>query len=247
MREIVKDIFHWDTGTANVYLIKARHGLVIIDCSVKGTLFKLERVLKNHNYRLQDIKQILITHAHVDHVGGLAEIQAASGAEVWVHSLEAPIVQGEKPVPMVKKEALSLADRLIGSLIIAFVGKEQAAATVQRRLTDNEALDEIYPGLKLLHLPGHSPGHSGFWFENEKLLIGGDLMMHLTPWLTRPLAVFTPDMALNVQGIARVLRLKPQILALGHGAVIKKEASKAIERLLTRLERSKLALSKALK
>ena len=237
MKQLAENLYAINTGKVNVYLHKAADGLTLIDTGVAGVRAGLERQLQGSGFAMSDIKRILITHAHVDHVGGLAELQAATDASAWAHRLDAPIVRGESPVPLPNSQDVSRQDKLIGALISSFVGSEQLPARVDRELEQGEFLDEVHPGLELVHLPGHSPGQIGFWFKQERVLIGGDVMMHLTPWLTRPLGAYTPDMAAANRSILKVAELRVKTLGLGHGAPLVGNAERAINKLADKLRR----------
>ena len=237
MKPLAENIYAIDTGKANIYVIKGADGLTLIDTAVVGVRKKLETRLAKHGFHLEDIKHILVTHAHVDHVGGLKEVQEATHAEVWAYRSEAPVVRGEAAVARPDPALLKVADRLFARLTPLFVGTAQPPAPVHRELEDGETLDEVLPGLRALHLPGHSPGQIGFWLERERLLIGGDVMMHLTPWLTRPLAAYTPDMREAERSILKVAELELRTLGVGHGSALVGNAASAINRLARKIER----------
>ncbi|MCA9836975.1 MAG: MBL fold metallo-hydrolase [Trueperaceae bacterium] len=239
MKQLTESVWQIDLGNANVYLLKGKQGLILIDTATHGSLRRLERKLKQQSIVLQDIKHILITHAHVDHVGGLKEIQAATQAEVWAHKFEASIIRGETAVELPSPDSLSQQDKLIGKMIGLMVGKRQDTAPVHHELEAGQSLHELFDGLELLHLPGHSWGHSGFYLAKQKLLIGGDVMMHLMPWLTRPLAAYTADMAQADKSIRLVNSLGLDALAVGHGAAIMKDAATAITRLSQKITKRK--------
>lgn len=237
MKKLSTNIFQLDLGKANVFLIKAKDGLTLVDTEVVGAKARLEKKLAKNGFKLNDISRILVTHAHIDHVGGLKELQAATGAEVWAHRLDAPTIRGEAEVPLPDPDAVSWQDRLIGNVIAQFVGEQQPAAPVHRELEDSETLDEVLPGLRTVHLPGHSLGQVGFWLESERLLIGGDVMMHLTPWLTRPLGAYTPDMAEAHRSILKVAGLGVRTLGVGHGPALVGNADAAVNRLARKIKR----------
>ena len=75
-------------GTVNCFLFKDPEP-VLIDCGdkTKGAWEKLVASLKAEGLRLQDIKKVIITHAHVDHMGMSKRIVEASGAKIWVSEI----------------------------------------------------------------------------------------------------------------------------------------------------------------
>ena len=231
MKTLIKGVYQLDLGKANVFLLEAKESLALVDTEVVGAKARLETALQKNGLALRDIRHILVTHAHVDHVGGLREVQEATGAEVWAHRLDAPfVVKGEHP-PYPERSQLSLFDRIIGAMIQSFVGDEQPPAPVHHEVEEGDVLSEIREGLRVIHLPGHSPGQVGFWLEPERVLIGGDVAMHLLPWLHLPLGAYTPDMEEAKRSIRKVATLKPHTLGVGHGAPLVGNAEAKVARL----------------
>lgn len=76
-------------GSANAYLVPARDGYILIDTGDPGLTFLLFQALKQYQISPREIRLIIITHIHYDHIGGLWAVQTASGAKVMVHELEA--------------------------------------------------------------------------------------------------------------------------------------------------------------
>jgi glyoxylase-like metal-dependent hydrolase (beta-lactamase superfamily II) len=221
---------HLPLGIANAYALEHAGRLTLIDAGVASSGKRIRALLTGAGQHVEDLRVILITHAHPDHVGALPDLLEGSGAEVWAHRLEAGVLRGDVPLSSVRPapESLSWRGRQLSR------GGSQPTAAVARELEDGEALDELYPGLQVVHLPGHAPGQVGFWLERERLLIGGDVLMHL-PWgLTLPFRAFTYDWAEAKRSVHEVAGMGVRTLLLGHGAPLG-NAAPVINRVAKRL------------
>ena len=235
MKALARGVYQLDLGKANVFVLEAKDGLALVDTEVVGAKERLETALQKNGFALKDINHILITHAHVDHVGGLRELQEVTSAEVWAHAVDAPfIIKGEHP-PYPNTSKLGLFDRGMGWLISSFVGAEQPSAPVHHEVEEGEVLSAVREDLTVIHLPGHSPGQVGFWLPKERVLLGGDVAMHLLPWLHLPLGAYTPDMAEAKRSILKVAKLKPHTLGVGHGAPLIGDAEAKVAQFAAKL------------
>ncbi len=229
MKQLLPNVYHLDLGIANAYLLQGKDTLSLIDTGGHGSLAKIEKALALQGFTLKDLTHILLTHGHWDHTGDLAVLQKESGAVVVAHTIEAPLIRAGKDVRP-DPRSVPFIHRRFGKL---FDGQPKSGP-VHREVTDGETLEDIYPGLCVVHLPGHSPGQVGYVCEREGWLVGGDVMMHVLPQLTLPLALFTLEPAVAKQSILKVAELNPKTLALGHGAPIVAKAQNAIARIAKR-------------
>ncbi len=216
MRQIAQSLYRLDLSIANAYLIRGKNAVVLVDAGIQRSLPRIEHSLKQAKLGWRDLTHIFITHAHPDHVGNFPEIARLSGAEVWAHRLELPVLRGEKPVLRPNPKGLRAVDRWLADSSGVLMRETQATGKVEKVLEADAHLSHILPDLRTVHLPGHAPGQLGFYHKGEGWLVGGDVMMNLAG-LTFPLAAFTPDPAEAWRSILRVATIRPKILALGHG------------------------------
>jgi len=103
-------------------------------------------------------KMIIITHAHFDHVGGLADLKEKTGAKVVIHSSE--------------KDALPFQSRM--AMLFGLRVKDPAPADMTVEEGDVLKIGGIE--MEVIHTPGHSPGSICLIIRSEKVIIDGDLL-----------------------------------------------------------------------
>jgi hydroxyacylglutathione hydrolase len=112
-------------------------------------------LIRKHNLQ---VKQIVITHAHIDHVGGAMKLRAATGA---------PILLNQNDYALLKM--LDLQAAWIG---VADPGKVE----IDRSVSTGETVSAGSHTAQILHTPGHTEGSICLYFEAEKKLIAGDTL-----------------------------------------------------------------------
>jgi glyoxylase-like metal-dependent hydrolase (beta-lactamase superfamily II) len=98
-RQIANQVYsigQWKGGHCHAFLVDSADGLILIDTlfdSDGGPVLKaLERIGRTPN----DLKHIILTHAHRSHLGGVAALKKECGATVWCHEWEADVIAGER-------------------------------------------------------------------------------------------------------------------------------------------------------
>ncbi len=138
---------------------------------------------------LEDISHILITHAHVDHFGGLPFLRDRCRGKIGVHGLSVPIVtRYDQHVSMVARRLLPFLHQagLDEADVGALIHIHKASQLTYRNTAADFTFDEVGMALgpiKIHHVPGHCPGHVVFQLD-EVLLCGDHLLPGISPHQT---------------------------------------------------------------
>lgn len=170
-REISRGIYELSAGIVKVYLIEHEGSLTLIDTALPGTGEKILETIESLGYKRTDLKHILITHFHTDHIGSLQELKEKTGALIYVHKKEAETIgriQNIVPAP-------GLFRTLMYYLFIKrSQGVPQPELPVDRTLVGGEILD-FAGGLIVVPTPGHTAGHTSYLMPREGgILFTGD-------------------------------------------------------------------------
>lgn len=155
-------------------------GAVLLDTGLVGEQGQIRRALARRGLGPRDVKAILLTHGHLDHVGNLAWAKTWTGAPVYAHPFEQAHIDGTFPYTGVSRWCGRL--ERVGRAVLG-VGQ---AVRIDRAIGDGDELP-FWGGLRVVHLPGHTLGHCGFYSERHRLLFSGDLFasyffkVHLPP------------------------------------------------------------------
>lgn len=196
------------------YLLEDADGLTVIDGSITASTSAILRQITGSGRRLSDVKRILLTHAHFDHVGALSELKRLSGAAIICSAVEQPIAEGRLPTVT--------PGGWLSAPSMTFKG-----ITVDRTVGDGDVID-AFGGLQVIATPGHSAGQVAFYQPERKILFTGDTLGHLFGRLMLPFAFATPDMAEARRSIRKIAALDVAIACFGHGVPLTHNANAAI-------------------
>ena len=188
--------------------------VTIIDVGLMGKgNYKLSSI-EQLGFDLKEIKRVLMTHTHLDHIGCLPEIlEAVPEAELWVHEAEGqPLEQGDERVVYGMDIFRSMCQSQYG------IPDGRFRFTVHRMLGDGEALTLGGFSWQVLHIPGHSPGSIALYDSDRKILIPGD-----TVYADYAIGRFDLHGASGSQlreSLARLAELEVNVLLPGHNNIL---------------------------
>ncbi len=192
----------------NVYLIEWGDDLVLIDGGFIGDVVRLKKFLKRIDKTFEDITHILLTHGHIDHTANLSLLKKFSGARVAGHPKDKDHILGRHRYRGSSRICGML--EAVGRAILSYKPFELDA-----ELEDDQLLN-LAGGIRVVHLPGHTIGHCGFFHEPTQILFTGDLYQH--SWYREGLAPFFFNSCPEYfpSSIEKILRLNPKGIYSNH-------------------------------
>lgn len=207
-------------GAVNVFLLDGQDGLVLIDAGFPDKTDTILGAMRDLGHAPGDLKHIVLTHAHPDHIGSLAALVRATGAQTWMHPLDAPIAErGSGFRPM--KAAPELLKKL---LFLAFSRSNATVepARIDHLIGDNQILP-LAGGLRAVHMPGHCAGQVALLWEGHDVLFTGDTCANILG-LGAPLGY--EDREEGERSQKKLAGLDFRIACFGHGKAIVDDAAK---------------------
>ncbi|MDQ3965898.1 MAG: MBL fold metallo-hydrolase [Actinomycetota bacterium] len=213
VKEVIPDVYTFaGLIVGRAYLIKDSDGLTMIDSGLPLAADKIVEQIEAAGYKARDVRHILVTHAHPDHVGGLPRLKESTGARVIASRTERPVIEGDAPLQRVLPERMSgLVQKVRPS------GMTLEGTPVDRGVDGGETLPEVMDGLRVIATPGHSPGHLSFWQPERRLVFCGDVMVRRFGRLRLPFAAVTVDEDENKRSVRKLAGLNAATMCFGHG------------------------------
>ena len=198
------------------YIVEGDDGIALIDSSSAGVSGRILSAIAATGHRPEDLRAIVATHYHHDHTGNVAALVERTGAQLFVHALDVPYVDGRSPW-MPTRPPFQIVDRF---------GPKEYSLKVDRVLHEGDVLP-FGGGLEVLHAPGHTPGHIALYAKQRRVLFAGDALMNVLG-LRLPMSISTHDMAAARTSAKRIAALDYDVALPGHGAPILSQASEKI-------------------
>lgn len=205
-------------GMVNVFLLEASDGsLILVDTGMPKSEQKIIKYVNSLGKSVSDIKYILLTHSHIDHMGSAADLKKLSNAMLGVNEngikfvdgtggLQMPSTSSSKDLKM--KFMMGFAKVFMRFMKPKFVKPDMV-------LKEGVFPEQMHINAKILETPGHTPDSISIYLPDSKTVIVGDMLFGTADKLVAP--HFYDDYIALLSSIKKIRDLNPDLICVSHG------------------------------
>lgn len=196
MIQVVENCLQLRGRIVHHYALLEDDGITLIDGGfLSNTPNRTAKLLEGAGRSLSEVKQIILTHGHIDHTLHIAELKRRTGATVLAPQLDREHIEGVYPYRGMSR-VCGVLEKTARSLF------RYEPPIIDQWISPGDTLP-FWGGLEVIPLPGHTFGHSGLYSRSRQLLFAGDLFsnFHYNP--KPPPRIFNVDRALIGESIRR--------------------------------------------
>jgi len=208
-----------DDPKVNAYLVEEAGEVTVIDAAMPGYYDDIPRELAAMGRRIEDVRALVLTHGHSDHLGFAERLRTDRGVPVWIHEVDAALARGEANAnnPMGK---IRLAP-LLGFVWLGLRNGGMKRPIVKEVATYGDGAVLDVPGSPRVTLvPGHSPGSAALEMSGLDAVFVGDAFATYAVTTGRrgpQIAPFTADRRLALESLQRLSSVQASVALPGHG------------------------------
>lgn len=215
LKQLTSDLYMLP-GLVNVYILATDDGLAVLDTGFPGRASKILDAVRTLGKRPADVRHIVLTHCHPDHIGSAAALQRETGAAVWAHALDAPRIEAGLTMREPMCPSPGLRNRILAKLLAGRVTTVEPVQ-VDRLLEDGDS-PSFAPDMTVIHLPGHCAGQIALlWRRHGGILFPADACINRRGL---KLAVGTEDPQVALASLAKLATFDFDKVCVMHGKPI---------------------------
>jgi glyoxylase-like metal-dependent hydrolase (beta-lactamase superfamily II) len=223
---VADGVRRFDDGIVNWYLIEDGDRLALIDAGFPADWSMLTTALGSLDRNLADLEAVVLTHAHVDHLGFAERARREAGATIYVHAAEERLAASPTTIAKSERSPLRYLNHAATRQLFlkATLARAPLAKGVRELVTftDGEVLEGVPGRPRAIHTPGHTDGHCALHLADRGVLFAGDALVTRNPYTgaTGPRVVSaaaTKDVAQALASLDRLEDVEANVLLPGHG------------------------------
>ena len=219
VKRVIERVHVVPMGMANSFLIEGNDGLTLIDAGYPAKEAAVFGAIRELGRSPDQLKHLIFTHGHPDHIGSAAAIVRETGATTYMHPLDIPMAESGGPFrPM--RGAPGLLRQVMCKLFF-HPDERMEPVAIDQPLTPGEILP-IAGGFEIIHTPGHCAGQVALLWRPGRMLFAGDVCTNLMG-LGDPVGFENLEEGRASQ--RKLASLSFDAAGFGHGAPIARDAS----------------------
>lgn len=201
IRLVAEDV--WQVHGVPAHAINAYvAGDVLIDAMTRWARRPVMEAVRRH-----PVTSVALTHCHPDHQGMADGVCRALGIPLACHQGDVAWMEGTA--------AINFRSRVVTRAQFAWAGPPRR---VDRVLRDGDMVGDF----RVIHTPGHTPGHVIYFRDSDRLAIAGDIVSNLNPYtrrvrLAEPPEGYSTNPEENRRSLRTLIQLNPSVVCFGHG------------------------------
>ncbi len=204
------------------YILTNGKEWTLVDSGTRWDRIRLLQAVRALKLRLRDCHSVLLTHGHCDHSGNAAFFARCHQAPLHAHVAERIYIETPRTYIPRGLRAISRQGTMFALGEVVWPVRRCEVDVV---LHEGDVVHTPAGEWRVLHTPGHTPGHISYFREHDGVLLLGDAIINIVPYkriegLTLPLPIFSVDVEQGRESACRLIELAPRVLLPGHGRPI---------------------------
>jgi glyoxylase-like metal-dependent hydrolase (beta-lactamase superfamily II) len=220
-------------GLVNSYLVEDGGEVTIVDAGAPAYWRDLPSELAALGRSLADVRSVVLTHGHSDHIGFAERIRRERGVPIRVHEADAALARGEVPNPARGFGTVRLGPVVSFLVWSARHGMLRLPPIAEVVAYGDGATLDVPGAPRVILVPGHTPGSAALVFPRHDAVFVGDAFAtySVTTGIEGPqIAPFTADRDTAIASLHRLDGLAARLLLPGHGQPWTAGAAEAVRR-----------------
>ena len=205
----------------HAYLWRDPDGLTLVDAGLPGSAPLLADAVRQAGHEPADLRRLVLTHFHPDHIGGAAGVAGWGEVEVLAHHADAPFIRAAAPGPV--PDLADWEKPVYEQVTSQLPAQPVIPPRIDRELADGDEAG-FGGGAVAVAVPGHTPGSMALYLPRHQVLFTGDAAARRQDG-TVTCGVFNADRAQAAASFRRLAGLNVAVACFGHGEPLIRETA----------------------